>query len=79
VTIHLLLVTILLVLELTDEIVSELVEEEEGILELLSELVLIELDDSAKEVANISAPLYAVTRVKDAVPKISTTVDILIK
>jgi hypothetical protein len=79
VTIHLLLVTIVLELELTDEIVSELVEEEEGILELLSELVLIELDDSAKEVANISAPLYAVTRVKDAVHKISTTVDILIK
>jgi hypothetical protein len=79
VTIHLLLVTILLVLELIDETVSELVEEEEGILELLSELVLSELDDSAKEVANISAPLYAVTRVKDAAPNTSTTVDIFIK
>jgi len=79
VTIHLLLVTILLVLEFTDEIVSELVEEEEEILELLSELVLIELDDSVKEVVNRSAPLYAVTRVKDAAPNTSTTVDIFIK
>jgi hypothetical protein len=78
VTIHLLLVTVLVVLELIVEDVSEL-EEEEGILELLSELVEIELDDSAKEVANISAPLYAVTRVKDAAPNMSTTTDILIR